>query len=42
MHSVLYLAGWITNRLPTRVALLMPKPVLRAAYRQLWREWAEQ
>jgi hypothetical protein len=38
----LCLAGWLTNRLPVRLALLMPSPVLRAAYRQLWREWAEQ
>ena len=42
MAALLYFAGWLTNRLPTRAALLMPSPVLRAAYRQLWRELAEQ
>lgn len=42
MDRLMYLAGWVANRLPLRVARLMPTPVLRAAYRQLWREWAEQ
>jgi hypothetical protein len=42
MAALMYFAGWVTNRLPLRVARLMPEPVLRAAYRQLWREWAEQ
>jgi hypothetical protein len=25
-----------------RLALLPPAPILRAAYRQLWRDWAER
>ena len=40
--SLLWWAGWQANRLPPRLALLLPAPILRAAYRQLWRDWAER
>ena len=40
--SLLWWAGWLANRLPPRLALLLPTPILRAAYRQLWRDWAER
>jgi len=40
--SLLWWAGWLANRLPPRLALLLPAPILRAAYRQLWRDWAER
>lgn len=39
--NLLWFAGWITNRLPIRLAMQMPEPVLRSAYRQLYRELLE-
>jgi hypothetical protein len=41
-HALLWWAGWLANRLPDRLALLLPRPVIQAAYRQLWRDWAER
>jgi hypothetical protein len=40
--SLLWWAGRLANRLPPRLALLLPAPILRAAYRQLWHDWAER
>ena len=40
--ALLWWAGWLANRLPPRLALLLPRPVIQAAYRQLWRDWAER
>ena len=40
--SLLWWAGWLANRLPPRLALLLPAPIVRAAYRQLWREWVDR
>ena len=39
--SFLWLAGWLTNRLPVYLACRMPRPALEAAYRQLLHELLE-
>ena len=41
MPNPLWTAGWLTNRLPVWLACRMPRPVLLAAYRQLWHELTE-
>jgi hypothetical protein len=40
--SLLWWAGWLANRLPVPLAVRLPRPVLMAAYRQLWHDWAER
>lgn len=40
--ALLWWAGRLPNRLPLRLALRLPRPVIEVAYRQLWRDWAER
>ena len=35
LHSLLWLAGWLANCLPPRLAVLLPAPIVRTAYRHL-------
>jgi hypothetical protein len=42
LHSLLWCAGWLANRLSPHLALLLPAPIVQAAYRQLWRECVER
>jgi hypothetical protein len=39
---LLWWAGYLANCLPPRLAVLLPVPIVRAGYRQLWRECVER
>jgi len=42
MPSLIWMARWLANLLPSLLALLLPRSVVEAAYRQLLRHWAER
>lgn len=39
--ALLWWLGWLANRLPVAHACRLPRPVIEAGYRQLYREWQE-
>ncbi|MFN7741559.1 MAG: hypothetical protein ACK5RA_15110 [Cyanobacteriota bacterium] len=42
LAPLLWWAGWLADHAPACLACHLPRPIIEAAYRQLWRYWAER